>query len=108
MAILTAIVGVASGDQSPREFGFQIDERVCPIQIDRTGYAGILGEHGIVETCARVVCVDIEVVVILIGSTGRLEMEALGLPGSDSDRSCDGRGSQQKKGCEKLHLEFVI
>lgn len=43
---------------------------------------------------------------IFIGCTGRLKMEVLGLPGSDSDRSCDGRGSQQKKGCEELHLGF--
>lgn len=59
VAILTAIVGVASGDQSPSEFGLQIDECICPIQIDRTCYAGILGEHSIAETCARVVGVDI-------------------------------------------------
>lgn len=59
VAILTSIIGVASGDQSPSEFSPQINECVRPIQIDRTGYADIVGKHGVAETCARVVGVDI-------------------------------------------------
>lgn len=59
MAILTTIVGVPGGNQSPREFRLQIGECIRSIQIERTGYAGILGENSVVETCARVVGVDV-------------------------------------------------
>lgn len=39
---------------------------------------------------------------IRIGGAGRLEVEVFGLSGSE--RSCDGRSSQQEKGCEELHF----
>ena len=39
---------------------------------------------------------------IRIGGAGRLEVEVFGLSGRE--RSCDGRTSQQEKGCEELHF----
>lgn len=46
---------------------------------------------------------------ICICGAGRLQVEVLRFLslGGSSDRSCNGRGGQQKKGCEELHLDVL-
>lgn len=47
------------------------------------------------------VCIDIEVVVLLVGGAAGLEVEVLG--GRTGDGCRDGRGSHHQKGSERLH-----
>lgn len=106
--MLTAIVRSAHHLHSPRERGVQIKLHTGVVQESPAGLAGVGGEHGIVQTGARVVGVDVEVVVSILGRVGGFEVEVLrgGLcsavgPG-DEGRSRDG-GGKESEGGEKLH-----
>lgn len=103
MAILTGVVGVACRHHAPREFGLEIEECLRAVQVGTASLAGVLGEHGVVETCARVVGIYVEVVVLRVGGAERSEAEVLRLLRGIGHRNCEDRGGQQEEGGEELH-----
>ena len=80
----------------------EIEEGICAIQVNGAGGIHILGQDGIIEACTCVVCVNIEVVMLLVSGADGLEAEVLG-GRCACDRRDDSRGSQYEKGCEGLH-----
>lgn len=99
--MLTGLFGVAGGHESPREFSVEVEEGICAVQVNRASSVHIVGQGGITEARARMVCIDIKVVVLLVGGAAGLEVEVLG--GRTGDGCRDGRGSHHQKGCERLH-----
>jgi hypothetical protein len=75
---LTGIVGVTGGDDSPRELSVKVKEGIGAVQVNGASSVHVCSQNGIVEACARVVRVNVEVVVFFVGGTGRLEVEVFG------------------------------
>lgn len=75
---LTSIVGRTAHGESPREVRAQEELHAGVVQDGLVRNRGIRGEDGIVEPGTGVVPVDVEVIVLGVGSTGGLEVEWLG------------------------------
>lgn len=106
--MLTAIVCGAHHLQPPRERGVQVKLHRGVVQESPAGLAGVRGEHGVVQARARVVGVDVEVVVGILAGVGGFEVEVLrgGLcravgPGDEGSGRDDG--GEESEGGEEVH-----
>lgn len=108
-----AVVGSPDHIHSPRKRRPQVKLHVRPVDKRLAGVVCVGAEHGVVEACARVVGVDVEVVVGGGVAGGGLEVEFLGGDGfvgggaGDEGGGCGSGG--QEGGCEggeELHCCF--
>ena len=102
---LTTIVTSSHHVKSPRKRGIQIKLDIGVVQEALARITGIGTEDGIVQTGARVVAVDIEVVVLVLPGLGGLEVEGLGGLAGDEGGGRDGGGEEGERG-EELHFRL--
>lgn len=80
--------------------------------MSRAGLAGVRAEHGIVQPCAGVVAIDVEVVMGGLTGVDGLQVEGVGsvLGGSSSGDERSGRygGGQEGDGGEEVHYYIYI
>lgn len=101
---LTTIVTSPHHVKSPRKRGIQIKLDIGVIQKGLARITGIGTEDGIVQTGARVVAVDVEVVMLVLGGLGGLEVERFGGLAGDEGGSRDGGDEEGERG-EEFHFK---
>lgn len=103
---LTCIVVLDAHLESPGERGAQVELGVGAVQEGRAGRSDVRGQHGIVKSRTGVVGINVEVVVVVVGSARGLQVEGLGgvagLAGVQHRASSHSRRQQGKRGKE-LH-----
>lgn len=103
----TSIIRISRHLQSPWKRRIQIKLHLGPIQKRRTALVGLSGEHGVVETGARVVGVDEEVVVVVVaGGVGGFEVEGFGRGRSGDEGGGGDGGGEEGEGGEEFHFVY--